>query len=174
VSRRTSEWYARAVAVIRPALDVLPAGTPRKVARRALRDLYPFGERAFWPYKCWLQAVRDQLDARYGEGEKLPDKGAPDVRVTPDGVVCRFCEELARRQWEGPRTPGCLCCVVQRDRLAAVRPDTLDLWREWIAEARADKDPRMVAAIMADWVEEWLDFPGEAEALRSHGLPPIN
>lgn len=34
--------------------------TDRKALRVALRDAYPFGERAYWPYKAWLAEVRAQ------------------------------------------------------------------------------------------------------------------
>lgn len=32
-----------------------------KALRKALRDAYPFGERAHWPYKAWLAEIRAQI-----------------------------------------------------------------------------------------------------------------
>lgn len=32
----------------------------RKALRKALREAYPFGERAHWPYKAWLAEVKAQ------------------------------------------------------------------------------------------------------------------
>lgn len=32
----------------------------RKALRKALYDAYPFGERAYWPYKAWLAEVKAQ------------------------------------------------------------------------------------------------------------------
>ena len=32
----------------------------RSALRKALRDAYPFGERAHWPYKAWLAEVKAQ------------------------------------------------------------------------------------------------------------------
>jgi hypothetical protein len=39
-------------------------GEPMPQIRRALRDAYPFGERAMWPYKVWCDEVRRQLGVK--------------------------------------------------------------------------------------------------------------
>ena len=36
-------------------------GESEKQIRAALRDAYPYGERAMWPYKVWCSEVRGQL-----------------------------------------------------------------------------------------------------------------
>jgi hypothetical protein len=35
-------------------------GQPEAAIKKALRDAYPFGERAMWPYKVWLSEIRRQ------------------------------------------------------------------------------------------------------------------
>jgi hypothetical protein len=42
-----------------------------KELRRLFRDAYPFGPRAYWPYKAWLTACRRQIDAREGRAPAL-------------------------------------------------------------------------------------------------------
>ncbi len=32
-----------------------------KLVRKKLREAYPYGERAMWPYKVWCHEVRRQL-----------------------------------------------------------------------------------------------------------------
>jgi hypothetical protein len=32
-----------------------------KALRRALKDAYPFGQRAGWPYQVWLEEIREQI-----------------------------------------------------------------------------------------------------------------
>jgi hypothetical protein len=61
---------------------------PREV-RKELADHYPFGERAHWPYKCWLTEVNLAL---YGPE---PGKGA---RVPPPEQPSLFPEEEAPRE----------------------------------------------------------------------------
>jgi hypothetical protein len=34
---------------------------PEEQVRKALREAYPWGERAMWPYKVWCSEVRRQL-----------------------------------------------------------------------------------------------------------------
>ena len=48
-----------------------------KALRAALRAAYPFGERAYWPYKVWCDEVRSQLGLKkkakkVEDGEPLP------------------------------------------------------------------------------------------------------
>lgn len=37
-----------------------------KALRRALRDAYPYGERAYHPYKIWCDEIRAQLGLKSG------------------------------------------------------------------------------------------------------------
>jgi hypothetical protein len=50
-------WYESALGVLR-ALG-LPLDMPADAEAEAVRKAYPFGERAYWPYKAWLKAVKD-------------------------------------------------------------------------------------------------------------------
>jgi hypothetical protein len=52
-------WRERARPIIERVLRET-AGQPEKEIRCALRDAYPFGERAMYPYKAWCSEVRRQ------------------------------------------------------------------------------------------------------------------
>lgn len=54
-------WRDRARPVVAATLAALPPDATTQDKRRALRDAYPFGERAMWPYKVWCDEVRRQL-----------------------------------------------------------------------------------------------------------------
>lgn len=51
---RPSYWRSAAREVIRVADAALPPDATLAERRRALRDVYPFGVRKWWPYKAWL------------------------------------------------------------------------------------------------------------------------
>ena len=51
-----SYWRRESARVIALALDGF-TGTEDEL-RAKLRELYPFGERKYWPYKCWLDEQR--------------------------------------------------------------------------------------------------------------------
>ena len=50
--------------IIHAALKDVPLHTSRVACERLLRPLYPFGQRAYWPYKAWRRAVRRYLADR--------------------------------------------------------------------------------------------------------------
>lgn len=61
-------WRETAREVIGGVLEAIEAEggewtTPKgeKATRRALREVYPFGQRKHWPYKIWLDEIRRQL-----------------------------------------------------------------------------------------------------------------
>lgn len=39
----------------------LPEDASLTARKKALRDGYPFGKRAYWPYKAWCKARREYL-----------------------------------------------------------------------------------------------------------------
>ena len=51
--------------IIARVLDETRGGTESEI-RKALRDAFPSGERAYWPYKVWLDEIRVQ------RGKKRP------------------------------------------------------------------------------------------------------
>lgn len=55
-------WYAASISTLR-ALDLSLDADDRTV-RAAVREAYPFGERAYHPYKVWCQAVKDWQSER--------------------------------------------------------------------------------------------------------------
>ena len=54
-----SSWRDRCRPVIARVLKAT-AGKPEKEIRAALREAYPFGERAMHPYKVWLDEIKRQ------------------------------------------------------------------------------------------------------------------
>lgn len=56
MAQQISWWRSEARRVIREVLKDNP-DNPRKSVRAA----YPFGERAHWPYKIWLEEIRRAL-----------------------------------------------------------------------------------------------------------------
>ena len=56
--------YDHALQIIQPILRALPKGTSRKDCEAALFDHYPYGERAYHPYRAWRRAVNDCLNER--------------------------------------------------------------------------------------------------------------
>lgn len=80
----TGSWRQTAAPII--AKVIRKHGTEDMEAlRAALRDAYPFGERAYLPYKIWCDEVRAQLGLKKRvpksvDGEPLPSLF--DVPVT--------------------------------------------------------------------------------------------
>ena len=52
-----SKWRKIAKGIIS---EVLADRLPPKAERKALTQAYPFGERARWPYKVWLDEIKRQ------------------------------------------------------------------------------------------------------------------
>jgi len=44
-----------------------------KTLRKALRDGYPWGERRYWPYKCWCRAQRVAIEAFHAGAQSYDD-----------------------------------------------------------------------------------------------------
>lgn len=62
-------WADTAKRVIREVHQSLPATATLAERMRAIDAAYPFGERAYSPYKTWLKARREYL-YRYGYQSK--------------------------------------------------------------------------------------------------------
>lgn len=65
-------WHDRCWQRIAEIHASLPGNATLKERKEALKNGYPFGERAYWPYKAWLKARRQYL-AKYE-----PPKGVPE------------------------------------------------------------------------------------------------
>ncbi len=66
-------WRDRAKPIIRDVIHEVGRKDMKKL-RAALRDAYPFGERALHPYKIWCDEIKRQLGTRKtqkvdGQGE---------------------------------------------------------------------------------------------------------
>lgn len=58
-----SDGYWRNIA--RPIIAKIIAETePSKLRNKLLREAYPFGERAMWPYKVWCDEVQIQTGSK--------------------------------------------------------------------------------------------------------------
>lgn len=53
-------WYAISVGVIRRVIAENKGATEAQL-RKKVSEAYPFGQRAYYPYKAWLKAVTDIL-----------------------------------------------------------------------------------------------------------------
>jgi len=68
VTNRTGGWGEYAAEVI-AAVMAEHRGAPEAEMRTHLSAAYPFGQRRYYPYECWLRQVRIALRREYGTGE---------------------------------------------------------------------------------------------------------
>lgn len=66
-----SDWAKEAARVIRMVHASLPETATYDERRKALSKAYPFGPRAYSPYKTWLRHCRLYL-AQYAPPKKMP------------------------------------------------------------------------------------------------------
>jgi hypothetical protein len=77
----TRTWRSYATPLIRQVLKD-NAGKTDKEIRKALREAYPWGERAMHPYKIWCDEIKVQLGKKlFGKKKKI---------VLPDNQVNLF------------------------------------------------------------------------------------
>lgn len=58
-----SSWRDVAAPIIRRVILEVGRDDEKKL-RKALREAYPFGERAYTPYKIWLDEIKRQVGTR--------------------------------------------------------------------------------------------------------------
>ncbi len=68
-------WYERSQAVIRKVDESLPLGVTFAERKKAIYDAYPFGQRAYHPYKMWCKAQREYLAKFMPLSKQLPPDG---------------------------------------------------------------------------------------------------
>ena len=56
-----TDWSIIARATVERVAQTIPADTPFKERKALIDAAYPFGERAYWPYKAWLKARKTYL-----------------------------------------------------------------------------------------------------------------
>ena len=66
-------WRQLAAPIIAKVLSQYPEDCPER--RKALREAYPFGPRAHWPYKAWLAEVAHQTGRRKPKAGNVPNGG---------------------------------------------------------------------------------------------------
>ena len=66
-------WRQIAAPIIHQVLEDTK-GLPEKEIKKALREAYPFGQRAMHPYKIWLDEIKKQrgLKPRKAHGSNEP------------------------------------------------------------------------------------------------------
>lgn len=97
-SQYWSRWRLSASPIIARVLEEMK-GKPDKEIREALRLAYPFGEKAMYPYKVWLDEIRRQMT-----GEKTSLTQPRDRRRAGPNSYAYKRKEIALREWE--RTYG--------------------------------------------------------------------
>ena len=78
-----SRWREHAAPIIFKVIQE-NQGIPEKEMRKKISAKYPFGERAYHPYKIWLSEVKNQLQAHY--------RPAPTTRPIEDLPLFGGCE----------------------------------------------------------------------------------
>ena len=76
---RRQTWRQIAAPIIAEVLKET-AGQDERTIRRALRDAYPFGQRAMHPYKAWC----DEVQRQHGLKKPKPRKGDPAPNEQPE------------------------------------------------------------------------------------------
>ena len=66
-----THWREVAIPIIAAVLKQYPEDGPER--RKALRDAYPFGERAHFPYKVWLDEIAWLTGKKRKRKPKKPD-----------------------------------------------------------------------------------------------------
>lgn len=149
-----SRWRIAARRSMREALAALPPGRSEKDVLKAIRDAYPFGQRANHPYACWLAERKILLkNMGFAKAEDREEKPTINFALTQKPVArdkailwlcvaCGWCEERFGS--------GCLMCG--RERLMAERAADEPLFRQLRrAEREGDALARMA---MDDWLTE--------------------
>lgn len=77
-----SGWSEVARAAVARVAASLPDDMPFKDRKTAINATYPFGPRAYWPYKAWCKARRAYLD-RYDPKAPPPGPLFPNLRRDP-------------------------------------------------------------------------------------------
>jgi hypothetical protein len=58
-----TQWRAISARIVYDVLERTKGQTPAEI-RKALKEAYPFGERAMHPYKVWLDEIRRQTKGK--------------------------------------------------------------------------------------------------------------
>ncbi len=78
--KHESHWRIAARKAIQKAISD-SAGKSEKEVRKAISDAYPFGERARYPYKIWLDEVKAQTKKQIVQYRQRPKPTDPNQAV---------------------------------------------------------------------------------------------
>ena len=76
------DWARIARETVAEVAKSIPDDASLKDRKAILRAAYPFGERAYWPYKAWCKAQREYL-ARWEASKAPPTPLFPDLKRDP-------------------------------------------------------------------------------------------
>lgn len=68
-----STWREIAAAEVQKALQTVSNRYDQREVRAVLREAYPFGERAHYPYKVWLEECRKAIGRPLAKPRSRPD-----------------------------------------------------------------------------------------------------
>lgn len=146
-----SRWNDIARRVIADTLATIPPGTPPHLVRKIVSAAYPFGERAMFPYKCWLVEVRKALGPAKKEEKQKP---VPTVKYRLDttnlsvgGCLSVWCDWCRNRHGQA----GCMMCFKMWKRCEEII-DNLEFQSLWVSHTQDSA----VLPILGDWLEEHL------------------
>lgn len=85
--RTGSHWRDKCRPIIKATIDAWN-GKDEKQLRRALYEAYPFGERAMYPYRVWLNEISVQLGKRktywhLGRKKKVAEQNKNQIDMFP-------------------------------------------------------------------------------------------
>ncbi len=72
-----SYWRKQAAPIIRRVIEEVGCDDER-VLRKALAEAYPFGPKAYHPYKIWLDEIKKQLQGPKPKSSPAPRPPRPD------------------------------------------------------------------------------------------------
>lgn len=113
-------WRTSADSIIAQALATVPRGTPRDEVERIIKEAYPWGERAHWPYKAWLAARQSALAMRFAPKAKGPLFETIGERESRTEGICPECGE----PWETCKLHVLLCESLNAAKAEATPPES--------------------------------------------------
>lgn len=76
------DWSKISRETIAEVAKTVPETATLRERKAAIFAAYPFGERAYWPYKAWCKAQREYL-ARWNASKAPPTPLFPDMPRDP-------------------------------------------------------------------------------------------
>lgn len=140
-------WSDRARPIIRAVLDALPVDANHGDCRLALRDAYPFGERAMHPYKVWQKECKAALARRFAE--KATPAGVPTIELVIQRRPGRLWLTVRCGWHSGTGLQACVSCNRHHAQVAELVANA-----QFVGLLRAGASDPVAAVAAQDWLEE--------------------